>query len=103
RRRHTRWPRDWSSDVCSSDLAGCRAFLFDDVKTTRWAAHASATILAVILILLPTHRPGALPSLLSIEGLPPAVPFEHRATVALRSEERRVGKECRSRRGGCRE
>src|SRR5690625_2541984 len=34
RRRHTRWPRDWSSDVCSSDLGtrgrsrergGCRA------------------------------------------------------------------------------
>src|SRR5215510_16527553 len=32
RRRHTRWPRDWSSDVCSSDLRrarrpyrGCRA------------------------------------------------------------------------------
>src|SRR5690625_6008683 len=25
RRRHTRWPRDWSSDVCSSDLA------FDEV------------------------------------------------------------------------
>src|SRR5207253_8186219 len=24
RRRHTRWPRDWSSDVCSSDL-GARA------------------------------------------------------------------------------
>src|SRR5207253_5302136 len=24
RRRHTRWPRDWSSDVCSSDL---KAFL----------------------------------------------------------------------------
>src|SRR5439155_8303239 len=25
RRRHTRWPRDWSSDVCSSDLAlACR-------------------------------------------------------------------------------
>src|SRR5439155_10972646 len=25
RRRHTRWPRDWSSDVCSSDLCatGC--------------------------------------------------------------------------------
>src|SRR5207253_4865461 len=24
-RRHTRWPRDWSSDVCSSDLiAGVR-------------------------------------------------------------------------------
>src|SRR5690625_7741592 len=25
RRRHTRWPRDWSSDVCSSDLLGCGA------------------------------------------------------------------------------
>src|SRR5690625_2128220 len=24
RRRHTRWPRDWSSDVCSSDLGWCR-------------------------------------------------------------------------------
>src|SRR5690606_41940641 len=25
RRRHTRFSRDWSSDVCSSDLAGLRA------------------------------------------------------------------------------
>src|SRR5690348_17641869 len=24
RRRHTRWTGDWSSDVCSSDLAGVR-------------------------------------------------------------------------------
>src|SRR6266508_4989979 len=24
RRRHTRWPRDWSSDVCSSDLPSLR-------------------------------------------------------------------------------
>src|SRR5215510_15392970 len=24
RRRHTRWPRDWSSDVCSSDLLAVR-------------------------------------------------------------------------------
>src|SRR5690625_7451321 len=24
RRRHTRWPRDWSSDVCSSDLPPVR-------------------------------------------------------------------------------
>src|SRR5690625_7570262 len=24
RRRHTRWPRDWSSDVCSSDLTLAR-------------------------------------------------------------------------------
>src|SRR5207253_5296024 len=25
RRRHTRWPRDWSSDVCSSDLVDAGA------------------------------------------------------------------------------
>src|SRR5207253_7443287 len=25
RRRHTRWPRDWSSDVCSSDLCAAEA------------------------------------------------------------------------------
>src|SRR5690625_7629186 len=29
RRRHTRWPRDWSSDVCSSDLLHLRIW-FDD-------------------------------------------------------------------------
>src|SRR5207253_5037786 len=26
RSRHTRWPRDWSSDVCSSDLSGAGLF-----------------------------------------------------------------------------
>src|SRR5437870_5888012 len=31
RRRHTRWPRDWSSDVCSSDL-----YLKDLGVTTLW-------------------------------------------------------------------
>src|SRR5437870_9062188 len=30
RRRHTRWPRDWSSDVCSSDLIKQR------VPVVRW-------------------------------------------------------------------
>src|SRR5690625_2233685 len=28
RRRHTRWPRDWSSDVCSSDLLDTAPLLF---------------------------------------------------------------------------
>src|SRR5690625_495325 len=26
RRRHTRWPRDWSSDVCSSDLLKAKLY-----------------------------------------------------------------------------
>src|SRR5690625_5949954 len=29
RRRHTRWPRDWSSDVCSSDLHEKAAYATD--------------------------------------------------------------------------
>src|SRR5690625_5930072 len=36
RRRHTRWPRDWSSDVCSSDLGITTASLlkqYDWIKT----------------------------------------------------------------------
>src|SRR5271166_5037026 len=31
RRRHTRWPRDWSSDVCSSDLL---TFEFTTLETS---------------------------------------------------------------------
>src|SRR5207253_6582773 len=35
RRRHTRWPRDWSSDVCSSDLdrSAHLAFFFPGKRT----------------------------------------------------------------------
>src|SRR5439155_16924552 len=36
RRRHTRWPRDWSSDVCSSDL-----FLRAYQKLGQFAARAN--------------------------------------------------------------
>src|SRR5437870_13850678 len=35
RRRHTRWPRDWSSDVCSSDL-------FTDGVNNRYGTTTSA-------------------------------------------------------------
>src|SRR5207249_5290385 len=38
RRRHTRSKRDWSSDVCSSDLCGCRQLagnVFDYAELTR--------------------------------------------------------------------
>src|SRR5690625_7847094 len=39
RRRHTRWPRDWSSDVCSSDLIlACTAgvMLFSGNQGMEW-------------------------------------------------------------------
>src|SRR5437870_13342241 len=32
RRRHTRWPRDWSSDVCSSDLWDEAGGFYDHVS-----------------------------------------------------------------------
>src|SRR5439155_3765113 len=37
RRRHTRWPRDWSSDVCSSDLTPEA----DGTTALHWAARAA--------------------------------------------------------------
>src|SRR5215510_4214297 len=42
RRRHTRWPRDWSSDVCSSDLreirrnGGCNAYRAGEADRRAW-------------------------------------------------------------------
>src|SRR5215510_12004242 len=40
RRRHTRWPRDWSSDVCSSDLAMRRELIRigEDIVNTAFEA-----------------------------------------------------------------
>src|SRR5690625_1464718 len=35
RRRHTRWPRDWSSDVCSSDLAEAILDVLDGAEPAR--------------------------------------------------------------------
>src|SRR5207249_9266098 len=47
RRRHTRSKRDWSSDVCSSDLRILRPFLviyLCALATTVWSASGPATI-----------------------------------------------------------
>src|SRR5439155_11435333 len=41
RRRHTRWPRDWSSDVCSSDLS-CGGSMKPAVDTIVGWLHAAA-------------------------------------------------------------
>src|SRR5947209_14972743 len=69
RRRHTRYWRDWSSDVCSSDLSsatrlGCEEY-FQPERVAELAGHYG----------------GLLP-------------------YPIRSEERRVGKECRCRGAG---
>src|SRR5438067_6611721 len=89
RRRHTRSKRDWSSDVCSSDL----------VKYTvqRICAAVSRTVedrgtAAQILWTVYLTQAAALLELI----------WRRRVALPLRSEERRVGKECRSRWGACR-
>src|SRR5690625_7203991 len=61
RRRHTIWPRDWSSDVCSSDLAMRMGLFFRDEKDINIFTMCGDDL------------------------------------FIDRSEERRVGKECRSR------
>src|SRR5690606_40748872 len=77
RRRHTRFSRDWSSDVCSSDL---------EVKNFHPIA------IAEIRDALSENRNSALDGTHAIR----LVEFIEQA-YNLRSEERRVGKECRSR------
>src|SRR5699024_11895536 len=79
RRRHTISKRDWSSDVCSSDLF---------VEAIEDGGVAAMEVLARDLKALGLYAARSL----SFEG----VEYE---LVEHRSEERRVGKECRSRWG----
>src|SRR3712207_7161393 len=81
RRRHTRYWRDWSSDVCSSDLgAFSRAWL-------------DGLVDADVSFLARLEGYGAVASLVAQF----VVPFDGEIQGVARSEERRVGKECRSR------
>src|SRR5437870_12928221 len=82
RRRHTRWPRDWSSDVCSSDLCAALDRFTGAGKSKEDWIHISRDAEAIV-INVPTGTQ---------DHYPPAF-----GGAAARSEERRVGKECRSR------
>src|SRR3712207_7801513 len=81
RRRHTRYWRDWSSDVCSSDLTVRQLEeLFADAEAALWAveffkSRQTETVMRTVRELTRRAEPDA----------------------RERSEERRVGKECRSR------
>src|SRR5690606_40235872 len=98
--RHTRFSRDWSSDVCSSDLTShpsknngytisysgmhCRKTnITDTITSTTTAPHEYATYLC-------TYSKTRSNS--TDHTSTPNIPS------ANRSEERRVGKECKSRR-----
>src|SRR5207253_3538073 len=54
RRRHTRWPRDWSSDVCSSDLvAAVRRHVRPRRASVDSAGEAAASAIAADAVLDP--------------------------------------------------
>src|SRR5207249_9299965 len=95
RRRHTRSKRDWSSDVCSSDLIkSIQAAIWDlnklqalpEIKLLEQIKSESLGENRMRTVLLGTFAGLAL--LLSAVGV-------------YRSEERRVGKECRLRWCAC--
>src|SRR5207253_5741537 len=98
-RRHTRWPRDWSSDVCSSDLG---FYLTDNLSrvrrpkatTTARAPFTQHEVRQLCLAAYDTRtgqRDLAIIHLLLDTGM-------RVGGLCSRSEERRVGKGCRD---GC--
>src|SRR5699024_11963513 len=91
RRRHTRSKRDWSSDVCSSDLGPER---FAERRLHSW--HRPPRYNAGAEFPRLTRRPQT-PKTAQNLGLFPSFPPGE--LLPRRSEERRVGKECRARSG----
>src|SRR5439155_13346656 len=90
RSRHTTWPRDWTSDVCSSDLIGGSSTLSSgtlggsgDVNFTSSLAWSGGTM------------SGSGKTIIANTGTLSITTTTH--DLNRRSEERRVGKECRSR------
>src|SRR5690606_39716524 len=98
RRRHTRFSRDWSSDVCSSDLNIHRPVLdhnkvhhnhryYKTYYTIDERGNSQSRGLKPHCFIQPVNRKGGIYLTNVIPGL-------------ARSEERRVGKERSSRRSG---
>src|SRR5260221_8962974 len=86
RRRHTRSLCDWSSDVCSSDLTRVKGFSTRLYKRRRrgrrWVAY---------------EKPFTRVRFREKRGARLISSCVHHPLYSSRSEERRVGKECRSR------
>src|SRR5690606_39342151 len=94
RRRHTRFSRDWSSDVCSSDLRQSNPL--DPSSQAHWTRYVATGLESTHMTLLRVAEPQ--------EERAHRLEREFQAVLdaavdAVRSEERRVGKEWRSRWG----
>src|SRR5258705_10095630 len=87
RRRHTRCLSDWSSDVCSSDL----------FKMWSWMYAAMSIFLSSVYFLRSCFQQEIKVSTNGISGSWKFVGLALYSWTLPRSEERRVGKECRSR------
>src|SRR5690606_40925563 len=96
RRRHTRFSRDWSSDVCSSDLCififYLQYMIFPELFTV---AQIDQCKIGIIVMLKGSEiiRFGKYKIICAV----PAAPMLIRKNDKFRSEERRGGKECRAR------
>src|SRR5207249_5295454 len=89
RRRHTRSKRDWSSDVCSSDLSSYTL----PVPTRR----PSIQIDAVVGVVSSRRRPVGTAARRGAGATGGTAVGGRAAAAGPRSEERRVGKEGRAR------
>src|SRR5690606_40273608 len=93
RRRHTRFSRDWSSDVCSSDLVSGGSAVPASVTATSqgggFQVKKGLSVWDAVAILV-----GVVVGI-GIFGFPPLVAMNAPSAGAYmgRSEERRVGKE----------
>src|SRR5439155_1495490 len=96
RRRHTRWPRDWSSDVCSSDLGTQSAMDWQGILAHELLPHvinpARGWIASANHRSIGTFYPVALGLSTGSNGH-----TTRSRRLYERSEERRVGKGCRCR------
>src|SRR3712207_9575950 len=106
RRRHTRYWRDWSSDVCSSDLFDrLKMMPLNDSKAPFQSRRDRHELIGEGTIgpdpfrrIMTDCRLTAVPKVIETPKGNDAETTDRRMLELLRrSEERRVGKECRSR------